>query len=587
MGSPPRSVRSQHATKRFEEYCGDDNLTLFSQSIGLPAPPHDPATEQAEQAKKQKVAVKARGNATQLGPLPPAPKCRKAGDGKALIDRPLDNFHTEEDCVEWLYQALERLDNKTDYRGDPDMQDSAALWEVYQDLLDGRAADPQPNANIIRSGMLRELQTHKSSHQIGVKLVPADHTTLGRDSPPPNAHNHHNPDQPVCTPAKLAQTDHTTIGLDSRSPHAHHHHEFGQPIRTPAPKLIRTNRMAIGLDGVPPPPKSQVAQHHNTTTKSPTNAQGQNPPHPTAPAPTTTQPAPTLTTTRSVNNPAVLKKHASKGKAADTSAAMLDNDGDVPMEDPTLSGGGSPEPLPPQTGEEQGLAGGALLGGQDDDNDNALVENQGSRQRQARENPLVMLFGDQGAQLVSYVLANIKVKVATTCGFPDHVRSVEDPEKMLFEVWVAQICGQLPIMCNGVKKWAEPVIPVYFELDHSDPDHARKAHNLIDNEKWLSLNLANDEEIFNHKIIRNVIKFAFFCSAHSLGTMNWACFIPLVLIETIAYACAIIHHLIGSYQFDAERSNDLNSGDDVNNVRNYMRLLKEIGDHDPTALMNI
>ncbi|KAG9090241.1 hypothetical protein FRC06_001159, partial [Ceratobasidium sp. 370] len=110
---------------------------------------------------------------------------------KTLIDHSIDDLHTEEDRVEWLYQVLEKLDNKTDYCGDPDMQDSATLWEVYQDLLDGGGAnddpgtapEPQPNAHVIRSGMLKEVKTYDSGHRIGVKLVPTDRTTLGRNSP--------------------------------------------------------------------------------------------------------------------------------------------------------------------------------------------------------------------------------------------------------------------------------------------------------------------------------------------------------------------------------------------------------------------
>ncbi|KAG9076035.1 hypothetical protein FRC06_009752, partial [Ceratobasidium sp. 370] len=626
VDSPPHPSRVRCATKRFKEYGGGDNLTLFSQSVGIPAPPPDPNSHTAEQIKNQKAAAKARGNATQPDPLSPAAKRRKTSGSKTLIDRSIDDLHTEEDRVEWLYQVLEKLDDKTDYRGDPDMQDSATLWEVYQDLLDGGGAnddpgtapEPQPNAHVIRSGMLKEVKTYDSGRRIGVKLVPTDRTTLGRDSPSPSAHHRRDSDQPVRAPAKLARTDHTTLGLDGYSPHAHLHHEFGQPVCVPAPNLVRTNHTTLGLDGAPPlPPKSQVAPRHNTTAKPSTNVRGQNPPRPTTHAPTTNQPAPTPTTTRPIDNLAALKKRltvsrarvnaiheenrarslARKGEVAGTSksamrmpappgpmrpslpnplqaVAAFDGDGDVEMANLALSGDEPPEPLPPQAGEEQEQADGALPGGQDDNNNNdsdsdndgndTPGENQRHRRRRTRQDALLAAFGHEGAQLGRYVIGNIKVKVATTCGFPEHVRSVEDPEKMFLEVWIPRfwaatnskyqpdqphlpledchsryVRSQLSTMRNGMKKWAEPIVPIYFDLDRSDPDHAKKACDLISDEKWLSPNLANDKDIFKHKIIRDVIKFSFFRSTCSLGVKNRACFIPLVPLETIAYACAI------------------------------------------------
>ncbi|KAG8707341.1 hypothetical protein FRC08_000571 [Ceratobasidium sp. 394] len=142
-------------------------------------------------------------------------------------------------------------------------------------------------------------------------------------------------------------------------------------------------------------------------------------------------------------------------------------------------------------------------------------------------------------------------------------------------------------MCNSVKRWAKPVVPVYFNLDPANPDHATKACDLVDDEKWLSLNLANNEEIFKNKIIHDVIKISCFRSSHSLGMKNHACFIPLVPLETIAYACAIICHLIGSYRFDDEKLSDLNSTGNANNFHQYLKMLKEIRDHNPMALMNI
>ncbi|KAG9083000.1 hypothetical protein FS749_006376, partial [Ceratobasidium sp. UAMH 11750] len=146
---------------------------------------------------------------------------------------------------------------------------------------------------------------------------------------------------------------------------------------------------------------------------------------------------------------------------------------------------------------------------------------------------------------------------------------------------------QLAPILNGVKKWAEPIVEIVYDLDRADPNHARKARDLVEDEKWLSPKLANDKYIFKHKSIRDVIKFSFFHSFRSLGTKNQARFIPLVPLETIAYICAIIRHLIGAYQFQDEKASDLNSSENADHFRNYMKMLKEIGEEDATALTNI
>ncbi|KAG9092989.1 hypothetical protein FS749_015279 [Ceratobasidium sp. UAMH 11750] len=485
IGSPHRSGRARRTTKKFEEYCGtgegEENFRLFSQSVGMPAPPPDPAERTAEQAQKQKAAAKARGNATQPAPLSPEPKRRKGGDGGVLIDRDFKALRTVEDRIEWLYQAIEQFDDQTDYRGDPDLQDEEQLWEIYQDLLDGgganddtRSPSPQPERDSnIRSGALKELQSHESGRRIGPKLVSVDHATLRSPNRNPGPARDSGPAR---APSKLVRTDHTTIGLDGRAPHAPHHREFGQrdldqPARVSAPGLVWTDHTTIGLDGLRISPPTSLAARHSTTAKPSAEVRGRNP--------TTDQATPASTTTRPADKPAASKKRplisrarvdairaenkahgqVSKGRVADTdtggsanrvpapsastwgprqAAAALDGDGDIQMADPTLSD----DELPDQAGEEQeeaeadGAPPAPATSGQGE-NDDVEDNNSGRRRRRRGEDVLIAKLG-LAAPLVKYVIANIKIEMAATCGFPEHVMSTDDPNTPLLDVWMAR-----------------------------------------------------------------------------------------------------------------------------------------------------
>ncbi|KAG9074948.1 hypothetical protein FS749_013450 [Ceratobasidium sp. UAMH 11750] len=286
------------------------------------------------------------------------------------------------------------------------------------------------------------------------------------------------------------------------------------------------------------------------------------------------------------------------------------------MADATLSGGEQSEQAGEQEEEEEAddappaPATGAADDDDDDDED-AEDNNPGGRRRRRGGDTLLALFGP-AAPLVKYVVDNVKIEMAATCGFPEHVMSAENPNTPLLDIWIARLwaaandkyrSGQLHLVLvdryvkyvrqqlapirNGVKKWAEPIVEIVYHLDRADPNIVRKARDLVEDEKWLSPKLANDDGIFKHKTIRDVIKFSFFRSSRSLGSKNRARFVPLVPLETIAYACAIIRHLIGAYQSSDEKASDLNSSENADHFRNYMRMLKEIGEEDPTALVNI
>ncbi|KAG9083087.1 hypothetical protein FRC06_004701 [Ceratobasidium sp. 370] len=179
-------------TKHFEEYDTGDSTSL-SKSVGRAAPPTSVESQVAEQAKKQKVIAAACGNASQPGPLPPPPKPCEPNDRQALLDCQYGDLTDEEDQLEWLYQVIEQFGNMTNYCDDPEFQDPAILWEVYEDLLGGMPTNQKPTplpgtsaGTGICLGMVKAFKHHESGCQAVQKLVGTDHTTIGLAGPPAN-----------------------------------------------------------------------------------------------------------------------------------------------------------------------------------------------------------------------------------------------------------------------------------------------------------------------------------------------------------------------------------------------------------------
>ncbi|KAG9092565.1 hypothetical protein FRC06_011879, partial [Ceratobasidium sp. 370] len=99
--------------------------------------------------------------------------------------------------------------------------------------------------------------------------------------------------------------------------------------------------------------------------------------------------------------------------------------------------------------------------------------------------------------------------------------------------------------------------------------------------------LTNDESMFQHKIIGNTIAHAFFRSTKGIGVKHLARFTPLIPAATIAYVCAIIRHLIKSYEFDNPKAANLKADKDADSYRMYMRMMQEVVQVNPGALTNI
>ncbi|KAG8709950.1 hypothetical protein FRC08_017837 [Ceratobasidium sp. 394] len=628
------------------EYSGaqEGQLSNLLQSVGLPVPPPPPELKAAEQAKKQRAIAKARGNATQPGPLAPLTKRRKASDNVPLTDLPFDDV-AKEDRVEWLLQALDSF-GYPNYRRNPELHDWEVLYKVYDALMHGEHPEEDEDKggegddvrsalvpdHPIHTGLTRVLEHQKSGHRPAAKLVRTDSQTM----------------------------------LGGLRINSGHNVEFGQweitttRVAPPAP-LARTDRTTIGLDGAPPsPPQALAASRRGPTTGPLAKPSAEN----LRPAPTSRTTAP-LVPTPSAKKPSappncavvsrarveVLRqenKARSQGttkedgtgasvraKGASVSQDSRPNpssrkpqvtptvDVDVDMADRSLSD----EEAPPLVGQRRASA--AVEG----DNSGAEAEVEGSnpdadgkgsdddedgdddepvRSRKSREAKLLSSFGKSVSPLIKYVVATLKLEMAVTCGFPEHVRSPDDPENHLVELWIQRFWddghnklraskprymlrenhglaarSQLSPIRGMIKTATEPMIGMAFGLDRGNPDHAVKAAELTDDERWLLPNLANDGDIFMNPIIENAIYSSFFRSTRSIGSKNIDQFTPLVPLETIAYVCAIIRHLIAAFKVSDEKANHLDSSGDAEQFRIYMRMLKELGERDEVALQNV
>ncbi|KAG8728573.1 hypothetical protein FRC10_004820, partial [Ceratobasidium sp. 414] len=595
----PRSSRTRRPTKRFEEY-DEGGLTSLSKSVGRAVPLAElKGLQAAEQTKKQKGIASARGNATQPSPLPPLPKRRKPDNDGPLTDRRYGSLTSKEDQIEWLCQAIEAFGDLTNYRDDPEFQDPAVLYEVYEDLCDSeRANDPLPPTskagNEIRVGMTKVLEYNTSGRKAAPKLVRTDHTTIGLDGIPVNTPNRQEFGQPAAL--KLTRTDHTTIGLDGIPVNTPNRQEFGRPA---APKLTRTDHTTLGLDGTPPsPPRTNVVNHRPTSTHS-----------------TPVQTVSLLTShigAGLTNKLAPLQKRAivprarvealrresnargkeTKGPASGPSTSARDPR-DSPKGAPSTKArmvhAVSPEVEEREYDEdmddnmEEGEVGEAVAPVEDDEGG----DGENSEQGNSRARQQLASFGP-AAPVVERVVQKVRVEMAVVCGFPEFVKSTEDPTSTYFDLWIPRLWAeandelrpnqpcfeledrhvryirrQLAPIRTSIKKCAEPMMESYFGLDHSEPDHVEKSRHLTGEEKWLSPTLKNDEKMFQHKIIGNTIAHAFFRSGRGIGVKHRDRFTPLIPIATIAYVCAIIRHLVKSYEFDNPKAANLKADEDA------------------------
>ncbi|KAG9075629.1 hypothetical protein FS749_012685, partial [Ceratobasidium sp. UAMH 11750] len=473
-------------------------------------------------------------------------------DGKAVTDNRFADLKGDGDRKEWLYQAIESMGDPHNYRADPNLE-VPDLWEIYEDLLEGGEAHAPPKAPDINihTGMTKALEYHKA------------------------------------TP-KLTRTDSTTLGLDGATPDAHDDHEFGEPVGR---KLTRTDHTTIGLDGRPVSPPQAMASHHNTAANHSTKPGNPKPKRAIVPRSRIEE----------------IRQETKARQAQETKGSAVPD----PVKKAPAPSHSKPSPqhvdvpdveMAEPSEEEEG----------DADNDGEEGEADELKVSNKRDSTLIQKFGLFATPLVKHVLVHLRIEMAAVCGYPEHVKSDEDPSWTYLDIWIAKhwaaanakhrpdlrllpindqhvshIQKQISPARNSVKKCCDPVIGPFFELYRKDPNHAAKAHDLTKDDKWLSPNLCNDDAIFMHPIIVHVLVHTFFRSSKSVAPKNLDRFTPLIPLGSIAYVCTIIRHLIDAYEVSGDKSSDLHGATNAATFRMYMRKLKKIGEENEGALFNL
>ncbi|QRV78326.1 hypothetical protein RhiJN_06341 [Ceratobasidium sp. AG-Ba] len=154
-------------------------------------------------------------------------------------------------------------------------------------------------------------------------------------------------------------------------------------------------------------------------------------------------------------------------------------------------------------------------------------------------------------------------------------------------MYVNYIRNQLPMVRNSMKDVCEALVAVYFGLRRSNPDHAAIARELTIGEKWVSPNLESDNHMFEHQIIRDVIRGAFFRSPKSIGHRFLSEFVPLIPVPMIAFTCAMIRHHIKSFEVETTKPIDLDASSNSDAYSIYMQMFELMGNENPADLIYV
>ncbi|KAG9088114.1 hypothetical protein FRC06_002231, partial [Ceratobasidium sp. 370] len=579
--------RIRRPTKRFEEST-EGGLASLSKSVGWQILHSEIEESQAaEQAKKQKAIASKRGNATQPGPLPLPPKHHKPDDDSPLIDCQYSDLTSKEDQIEWLLQVIEHSGDPTNYRDNPEFQDPAVLWEVYEDLCNGgHANDPPPLStakvgNEIHVGMTKALEYGTSGQKAGPKLVRMDHTTIGLDGRPVKTLNRQEIGWAVAP--KLTRTDHTTLGLDGTPPLPPQTNVGNRhlTVHSPTPSPVRSTPIQKKRAMVSRARVEAIRQESNTRGKE---TQG----HASGPGTGVHGPRNSPKATPST------KSRMARAAPSEVEEGENTEDMDEGGVHPPGVGGHQATSTPPTEGDDEG----------EDKGENGGDNEPGNSKAQWQS----ASFG-LAAPVVERVVQKLRVEMADVCGFLEFVKSVEDPRCTYFGLWMPKLWAK----ANDEVRPNQPHFDLQdchvryavspdsdhgqevcrahdrtcYGLDHSEPDHVQESRQLTWDEKWLLPTLTNDESMFQHKIISNTIAHAFFRSTKGIGVKHLAQFTPLIPAATIAYVCAIIRHLIKSYKFNNPKAANLKANEDANSYRMYMRMMQEVMQVNPGALTNI
>ncbi|KAG8796672.1 hypothetical protein FRC12_010188 [Ceratobasidium sp. 428] len=544
--------------------------------------------ELRERGKKQAKVAAARGNASQPEPLKPLQRERNGDDnneeeeadddnpeaGPALLDYRLEQLNYEGDRIKWLYQAIRKLGVRTNYCDDPDFQAEGPLSKEWKRLVLKASLGGAPAANKdhrIKTGLTHVLKPATSGHSC-IQLVRTNSQTVGLDKKTINTHDHREYGR-LALP-KLARTDKTTITLDSK---------VVSPPRVAGPSGMKKRPS----DGKPSPPKKraivplarilELCHFCQVRAKPPRSFSDDeemaDPP---------------------INNPnRPLRPVGNEGQGRN---GLGDNEG----EDEGGNGGevdkGDDEGNP----DHEGVA--AAAGGDGDDGPG------GYGRLTQRQRSQLRTFSADACGLVAWTADKVKVKMATICPWPETMTQDRANNQTYLEHWLLNIWYKanvelhnglphlpfldeygtyirnlIPAIRNGVKRSCEAMVPLYFELKWSDPHRAALVNSLTDggDERWISLNLENNNKRFKHPIIRNTIKNVFFRNDKSFGNTHLDEFTPLVPLPTIA----CIRNQIKSYVSEKNKDTNLNSTSNADAFTMYMKMMEKIHQENPAHLL--
>ncbi|KAG8723168.1 hypothetical protein FRC09_004414 [Ceratobasidium sp. 395] len=647
MTEPARPKLSGRRRRPTERLCNYDRaqgpLKALSKSVGRKETPPTTESQAAKRAKKQAVIAAARGNATLPGPLKPLKRTANQRDeedeeeeeeegeeeeeeeeeggggqwqddepveqdelaGDDDEDSPLDHQLGEFDCVrdrlEWLYQALEKLGSRRNYRNDPDFQNERQLRKEWKRLTSqgparNHGAPMSGKARRIQTGLTHVLKPSTSGHSSRVQLVRTDDKTLGLDGKTVGSQDDREYGHRV--PVKLARTDNTTIGLDGRVVSSPRRQAPSKPSRPALPSSAKPVSATVAAPpkkrALVPLARIQALRKENGKTTSGAKAV---PPVNNAPA-------------------------SSKSKPKPPPRAPTP-DSDVQMHNPPSGGPGplSPQgdgdnrPLTPTAGQEDGAEG---PGDEDETSDQEMAaagDGQGDEPDGSgpmRQRAQLSAFSADARGLVRFVTEQIKLDMATICAYPETMTEKPEDNETYFERWIVKhwttanvelrdgqapmpildeyvtyIRNQLPVVRNGMKKIGDALVRVFFELSRSDPHCGAEAKSLTDggDERWTSSNLKNDEDKFKHPVIRETIIQTYFNNPKSLGYRHLKRFAPIMPVPTIAYACSILRNRIKAYEVENSKAADLDSTSDSDAFSMYMRMLEGIRKNTPGHLI--
>ncbi|QRV89780.1 hypothetical protein RhiJN_17798 [Ceratobasidium sp. AG-Ba] len=645
--SPPRKVsgRERRPTQRLNDYDRTQGrLPALSASVGRKVTPPTAESLAADRAKKQAAIAAARGNTSRPSALKPLQRSEhqqndnemdelKEDDddeaGPDLLQYRLEDLKNEIDRIEWLNQSIAQLGVCHDYRNDPNYQDEEAL---HDELARLRALEPAPSHRPpttgntrIQTGLTHVLQPRTSGHSSRVQLVRTDHSTVGLDGLRVGSQDRD--EYGTTPPAKLVRTDSSTIGLDGKmvSPRAAFH---------PAPRQVqpalkkrahdsdaapsRPNQPASAkrahVDSAAPPKKKAVVSLARIKALRQENAKATSisvQPSVNG-APNTSKP-----NARRVHSPLDIEMQDAAGDEGadqqitggrDRSSSLLPDLRDI------VAPRAAPQAARPPAGNDAEAEGA-------DQEEQAAGQGQGGDEEFAQSKTLtkwqrtqLRSFPLEARDLVQWVATKVKIDLSTICPYGDRVTERPQDWMPYVEKWTLRhwddaneefregreplpltsdyasyIRTQFPATRNMMKKACKLLVPVYFRLRHSDPNSPARAKSLTDggDERWISPNLKNDKEVFQHPIIADTIENAFFNNPKSFGYKHLEDFTPLVSVPTVVFACSTIRNRIKAHEVNNGKAVDIDASTDSDAFVMYMTMLETLGEKKPALLLKV